>query len=290
MKEIDHFDFRFVGGFRMPNSYFLDLKDNQIVLFADILGFSNAILKSENVNWESNDIEGILIKLPVIYDMITKGDFSKEYQKRVGIKFLWVSDSIIISTDIFNFDKLMYTLCDLINKLYCLDFSIRGAICIGKFYHKENIWGTPYIKAVELEKNISKYPRIIISKTDFHSMKVSDIYKQYFQNTEIDEYLYFDYFECFFDMQVKENKNISNYLGTYSSFIIENFENCIKKEHQDKWRWLARELHNTIAKHSNYIQRMLDNSNIYSCFTGKRILDYNEYLKMLEKGANFQVV
>lgn len=266
----------------MSDAHFLNLKNNQVVFFGDIIGFSNIILASENVDFESKDTKGIIVNLPVIYNMITKGDFSKEYQSKLGIKFLWVSDSIVISAPITNIDNLLIALSNLINQLYCTGFAIRGALCVGKLYHEENIWGAPFVKAVRLEENVAKFPRIIISKTELSSLKISEQYKTYFKNTENDEYLYFDYFSSFFDKQVKENKNISSFLGVYTSFIIQSFEGSTNEEHRDKWRWLGKELQNVIITHLGYIQDMLDNDEIFSCFTGNKMVDGNEYLNVLE--------
>lgn len=260
----------------MPNNHFLNLKDDQVVLFVDIIGFSNIVMKSQNTEWEDKNIKGLMIHLPALYNILTSGDFSHQYQKQMGIKFLWVSDSIIISCDKANVNNMLITLHKLINQLYCTGFAIKGGISVGKLYHENNIWGVPMIKAVQLEKQ-AVYPRVIISSDDFSKLDISDRYRSFFKLIEND-YLYYDYFASFFSEQVDHNKNISSYLNVYSTLIVDNFNECTENAHKEKWRWLARELGTTIQRHNDFINEMLEHNEVYSSVTTRRITNAEEYV------------
>lgn len=266
----------------MNSKYFLDLEENQVVIFVDIIGFSDLIKKSEHNKEADLAMGDLMIRFPEIYDLMVNGEFSNSFQEDMGIKFLWISDSIIISSNKENINNLMRTLDDIINKLYCIGFALRGGIAIGKLYHQVNIWGVPYIKAVELEKR-ANYPRIIIEESDLQQLDLSDEDKKYFIFDAKDNFWYYNYFASFLSRKIKRGENISCYLSEYSSFISKSFEDCSKKKHKLKWIWLAEKFRETLEYNKIEINKLLENNIVYETVPPRQIESYQEYIKKLEK-------
>ena len=186
----------------------------------------------------------------VFLDLIEK--YSKEYQKERNVKFLWVSDSIFISCDISNINRLVEDVDYITHQLLCAHCAVRGGLSIGYLYHEENLWGTAVINAVELEKK-AIFPRIIISSDDFSRLQIADVKKCFFKETEMSEFLYYDHFDSYFGEQVQLRKQLGSTIKVYISFIIDQFQSSTEEKHKMKWVYLARHLSETIEKYSDYI-------------------------------------
>lgn len=230
-------------------NHILHMQPDKVVLFADIIGFS-CLVKS---NLEKTDAStGFNINFEEIFlDLI--GRYSKEYQEKRNIKFMWVSDSILISCDISNIFRLIENVDYITHQLLCAHCALRGAITVGHLYHEENFWGTAVVDANNLEKNIAVYPRIIISNDDLARLKLTDEKKRFFKETERSEFFYYDYFNSYFAEQVQSRKQLGSAIKVYISFIIDQFQSSTEEIHKRKWAYLATHLSETIEKYSDYI-------------------------------------
>jgi hypothetical protein len=254
----DYDDCVYNGKVIMVDMYNLGLRDGQVVIFVDVLGFKQAILRNESTTMDSKG--SLIVNLPAIYNNIDRIDYTKEYQLRKGFKFLWVSDSIVFSTEISNIDIVLSELCKIINIFYCSSFALRGAITVGKLYHEENIWGPAFVWAVEYEKK-AMFPRIVIKKHDLNQLKISDNYLEFFKDTEDPDFQYFDYFDYHISTAKRNLKNISASLNIYSDFINDNLKNAKDDKTIGKYMWLANSLKANIIKHSSFIDNMEENYN-----------------------------
>ena len=266
----------------MNDAIFLNLTDNQIVLFADILGFSNAVRKNEEVSMQ--DRGKLIVNFPRIYDIFVDG-YTKECQDSMGIKFLWVSDSIIVSAPIENANALFNVLVDITNTLYCSGLSLRGAIIVGKLYHQNNVWGPALIEAVENEKSIVKYPRILLKESHMQQLKLEQDYSDFFEPSDVSGYIQFDYFNCYFAKLISEDKDIISTLSVYSQFIKKSFEEAERSEHKEKHAWLATELLRVVRKNGAYIDSYLASHEKWSTITGgaKRLENHTPFIDFLSK-------
>ena len=87
---------------------------------------------------------------------------------------------------------------------------LRGSICIGHLYHDDQfVFGPAFAKAQAMEKNISRFPRIIIDASDLHigarARNVKD--KKHIKDRFIfssDGYYYLD---CFYNNK-KQQQNL----------------------------------------------------------------------------------
>lgn len=267
----------------MSDFHYLKLQKDRVVLFADIIGFSNTVKKNEDTDKESNLYHGIMIDLCKIYDSIVNDIFYDEYLEEKRIKFMWVSDSIILSCAKDDINNLFYILNELINCLYCAGFAIRGGISIGSLHHEKNIWGVPLIKAVELEKNHALWPRIILSKEDVNILNVESAYADFFcscQEKSNKEYIYYDYFSwAFSEMAIKDS--VCSQITVYTNFIVNNYKKAVVQEHKEKWQWLGKELYKAIKKNEYNIQRMRKELKVHPSIDERSEFDYLEKLDYL---------
>ena len=126
--------------------YDFDMKPNQVVLYMDILGFKEAIknIKKPKSDESKDDVQ-------LNFQWLNELIHDEMNASKDCIKFLFVSDSLILSTGIENINQLLEKMFKLQHILICSDFVVRGAICIGDLYHEKNMCGEPYICAIELK-------------------------------------------------------------------------------------------------------------------------------------------
>ena len=260
---------------KMKYNHILHMDDNMVVLFVDIIGFSEDI---KNNITTTQHTEGFNIDLAKIYNDIAER-YSDEYQVSKGIKFLWVSDSIFITCEAKKINNLLNELDYIINQLYCLCYAIRGGISLGKLYFEKNLWGTAVLNAVNHEK-IANYPRIIICKDDFLALDISE--EKHFKPIELDGFLEYNYFTSFLSRCIKEGKKYNSKLNVYSDIIENKFKQCTEANHKEKWAYLAYELAAAIKINSNYI--ILENEKALERNDGseKRHLDIKGYLNRMK--------
>lgn len=232
--------------------------DNQVVLFADLLGFSQTVLNNAETTMESKG--GIVVNLPRIYNIIAGCDYSKDYQSKRCIKFNWVSDSIVITTTADNINAVLTELCKLINIFYCSGFSLRGAITYGKVYHEDNIWGPAFVKAVQYEKR-AMFPRVVIKTEDMKRFPISTEFFEFFKLTENPDFMWFDYFDYHLSIAEEKAKDISASLHVYSKFIADNICSAEDDKTIGKYIWLANCFTHSVVKHGTFINSLESISN-----------------------------
>ena len=131
---------------------------DRILVYADILGFSQLVYDES----KASIYAGILSTLCP----------SLEHNKKnaavgaSGISTAVISDTIIISAPfdgLPNFEKVIKTLCTLLQFMSVNNIIARGVITVGKIYHDGNIvFGPAMVTAHELERDRVHYPRFII--------------------------------------------------------------------------------------------------------------------------------
>lgn len=161
---------------------------NSIVVFLDILGFTEIIRKTEKNGLNKKDIKKI-------YNILKKVDNWSTYEEMISFmqgnektktnrlfdnkKFETIknqiektcfSDSLVITLPYWEvnfFDRIVfiiYSLVILISKLARENFFIRGGIAIGEMFHDSTIfYGPALLKAYDLESRIANYPRVVLS-------------------------------------------------------------------------------------------------------------------------------
>lgn len=215
-----------------------DTKPNQVILYMDMLGFRNAIRENDDSTEKSNVITTNFPALErIICEMFCDEDSS--------VKFLWASDSFMLSTDIPNINDLLWYMFEIQKDLLITGLPVRGAICVGNLHHEKNIWGEALVRAVEIENTKSIYPRILIHKKDLEKLPVSEEYAIYFKSDiELRDYKYVDPISYNFDRCLKNAFVNSNGIWAMLNVLISDIEEQLTKNSSipnvcEKWKWIA---------------------------------------------------
>lgn len=263
--------------------YLFHTEPDKVLLFADILGFSNII--------KGNDTGNEAPKSTLCFDFRNAFKCVSESAKANdeqpdSVRFLWMSDSIVLSSDKQGVNDLLKHFLSLQRFFFAGGMALRGAICIGRVYHEENVWGEALVRAAELEKVVSKYPRVIIAKTDFELLELSDEMKPYFAcpNAEDElkqEYLYIEPIMPYFHTLLNnESTVLHSTIEVYANEFLENFRNAPTAV-KDKWRWLILKLIGEIESNVDLIEHRLSIEEKQ----GSRIKNVNDILNELKSAA-----
>ena len=138
-----------------------EIYETRIVTFLDILGFTQAV---EN----EGETENILAALLVIQGHVGshyESDFYNRYKGVLDTEISAFSDSIIISGSDDQAIAVLLETAKFAALLLKNGFLCRGAVSVGKMYHKKGIiFGQAYINAYRAESKRAIYPRIIVDK------------------------------------------------------------------------------------------------------------------------------
>jgi hypothetical protein len=219
--------------------------ENRIVLFLDILGFSELVSRSEK---DKNDFEKIKTSIRIIRKIFNVTQKTKE---RTISQF---SDSIVVSflvTEKGEVDLLLQKTKLLIKRLILNKIVCRGGIAQGKLIH-DNIFmfGPAFIKAYKLECSSAIYPRVIIEDESiikigienygFHpsqdqSMEESEI--KSLLAKDIDGFYYINYFSV--DTFWELSKSEKQYIKELRKLIVENLSSNLSNiKARAKFEWM----------------------------------------------------
>ena len=247
-----------IGGAIM--NYNFDTKSDQVLIFADILGFSNLIKTHDGIeiNVEGGQHDDIVLEFSSFADYLNE----KINCCFSSLKYLWMSDSFAISSDLNNVDAVIECFFNIQHDMICSGMVLRGAICVGNLYHEDNIWGEALVRAVEIEKNKCEYPRVLISDKDFKKLKISEKYNKYISKTDDkEEYWFIDPFEYEIE-KILNGRDPNIVIWPFINLSIEMIENNYYKNKAcksivDKWKWLADKMISTLQNYEIEINSML---------------------------------
>lgn len=265
----------------MDHKYYLNTTSQCVVAFLDILGFSAMIEENDTVKANS---KGLVYNWGLIYDSIVSY-FPKEIQDALGIKFLWVSDSIFITAKIENTSNLIEAVKTLVHQIFTSNLSVRGGIATGSLYFESNLWGTSVVRAVGLEKK-AHTPRVIMTVDDYRKLSPYMDKNYWIQDGN---YYYFNYFNSYFTDWISQGREAECILSVYAQCIKENFNRCNKDEHKSKWHYLAKELKRCIIENRDFIDNHCKYTKARAMASGIDIDKSNSdiYLSMFEDALTF---
>jgi len=239
----------------------MELYENRVVLFIDILGFKNIIKETMMDNGRENVKQTELLKDLIISMKSKFKHFKGEYSKAKMVTQF--SDSIVVSfkieeKEIHNlFNDIQSLLIHFVNNgVIC-----RGAISYGKIIHTKNVlFGPALVDAYETETKAALYPKVILDKSIleivFKNIKrktislfdetpfAIDTLVNMFLNRDTDDKYYIDYF-------INPFKLISNIEEkvTYNENLRKIIINGLKYEAPDlkvKYGWMKNKYNNFI--------------------------------------------
>ena len=227
--------------------------EDRVVLFLDILGFSQLVKSSENNILEIKKIKDAIRTIQDVFDI------NQTTQERVITQF---SDSIVVSFLISEKGEIAFLLSKthkLIKTLIAQEIICRGAITKGKMIHDENfMFGPAFIEAYRLEIKVANYPRIILIDesiieigVEYHGYHPTD--DPSYEKTEINSFITKDfdnfYFVDYFNVEtICEISDVDKqYVKDLRSLIIEGL-----KKHKDqpdiiqKYEWMRSKYNNLV--------------------------------------------
>lgn len=259
-------------------NYDFSTKPDRILAFMDILGFSNLV--------KENDIDGLESKekfkniFDLINDFYTKQDDEDPERNYPEIKFLWMSDTIVVSAEIVDAEAVINNLLDIQHDLLCSGLPVRGAICIGRLYHEENIWGEALVRAAEIEKKYSIYPRILITNEDYRKISLSEEVKKYFINDESNSnYRYIEPVSNELDRAIENEYVYLNIEKIFSMIEANYYKNMHIEKIAVKWEWLAKITKRSLMQREKEIKDILNKEQKEN----KSVSSYEEYIERLSR-------
>jgi len=232
------------------------------VVFLDVLGFQSKLVEFQNEavkNKEENDSE--------FYISETVNEFINTFKSVVTIldkkefTYYLFSDNICITIDFENNRNLLVDILNTINNLFFKfaqkGYFLRGGIDVGKFVDEKDIAvGVPLACAVNLEKDVAMYPRIVLSDKYKTLLDVYEAEKSISddsiaqKNYLIKQHCEVFYINSFFHLVNNDNK--IELLESMRNSISQNLAANIKKEKITiKYEWLAREFNSFLEDYTS---------------------------------------
>jgi|ERR1035437_412567 hypothetical protein len=243
--------------------------DKRIVVFIDILGFKDAIEKSNTDEKEFERINETLKKLKIKFEerFLDKEALKHSiemYDVNTDNQIIQVSDSLIYSVPIIEpggfylfLSKCFYAMQIILEG----GFLCRGVITIGNLKHdgslifgdafiraycEENKGGPPIIKFnEELLQEVKKYPRKFSSEEDELKFIIEECKQKAQPNSN--EY-YIDYFTDNDDSIKGRPEMGDQYYETLRTKINEGLEDATKDSILEKYNWLKEQYNIEIIK------------------------------------------
>ena len=235
---------------------------NHIVLFLDILGYSNIVTSCQDSQDENCYLERIhnLMSSLSAYIERWNSDIDQQRNSLNLSRFKSLLFFFIVfffapyenETDMINlYMNLLYGLSTFLVQYIKEDLFFRGGIAKGNLFYDEKlhfVFGSGLVKAYSIESNVAKYPRIVIDQ----ELNPSDILVGIVQDEK--RIWYLDYLSLGHSLICFENKPQQNY--EYFLSCLDEQKNAIidalKKYKNDdkilcKYQWLA-EYHNNYCK------------------------------------------
>jgi hypothetical protein len=256
---------------------------NCAVAFLDILGFKEFIAKAEKPETEEFREFCNLQNVVRRQMRFTSDDGHKQslFPKSLGLKFIYISDSFILSAPFDSVDRSTYSglvavsikTIQLAHQLLKMGFLLRGGISVGNIYRTDsNIFGTGYQNSYETESKYAANPRVLLHqsavdalKSDHHggltTASLSIFMKegeQFMLDTLNTHWSY---------VGNRENCNINKIYNGYKATIERNLEKLSNSRAREKWEWMAK-LFNAKRKDSSDLRDISEiNINKISKFT-----------------------
>lgn len=245
---------------------------NHIVLFLDILGYSNIISNCKDKQMENYYLDKIHSIMSNLSRFIEKRHIYIDQQNDSlhlsRFRSLLFSDNILFFAPYKNeIDKdnlymnLLYGLSEFLVRYTKEDIFFRGGITAGNLYYDENlhfVFGSGLVKAYTLESSVAKYPRIVID----NELKPSPILWGITQENEI---YYLDYLSLGHSL-IRDSGIPEHTQMEYFSSCLKEQKNAISKAYQKylknervfpKYQWLAK-YHNDYCKRNGFNQFIIE--------------------------------
>jgi hypothetical protein len=130
--------------------------ERKVVIFYDVLGWRNHIKAAGDDTKAIGGLRRVMLRYSRSLPLRTS----------LNLRVTTFSDNVVISQDVSQETPLLITLIAFFQIAGALSgFFLRGGITIGGIVHdNECVFGPGLNRAYELEKNVAKYPRIVLDR------------------------------------------------------------------------------------------------------------------------------
>lgn len=231
--------------------------DNRLIVFMDLLGFSNAVNKSVEETDRGANIRNNIASI-VNYNVFLKQASEKscaDLGKNQGLEIMFFSDSIVISKNansIISDKEFLYGIVWHCYNIYNNNFLVRGGITYGKLVHEGNkCFGPAMNTAYKLESEKAIYPRIVIDDAALEYLKDENLIKEFIINDKKDKMNYLDVLAQ--KKFIEDGPDLIKYGETLiklKKIIQANLydkKNCNDEIHK-KMRWFRKYFNRTVKK------------------------------------------
>ena len=227
---------------------------NCIVAFIDILGFTSLVRHA------SQDERMLDAAYSIVRILSLEEERSRQFRVEAQKLDIEYDFNISVFSDCFALslqDKgaksallFIKQLGHILQELIKQGYLMRGGVTSGKLYHNNNaIFGESLIQAVELEKDASRMPRIIVSKEVFAKFSlaiessVSNELEKHYILSYGDGNEYLNYLYPYWD---QGSLGMSDFLALRKK-IIDELDNNKDSDIFQKWLWFANYFNKAIS-------------------------------------------
>lgn len=232
---------------------------NRAVAFLDILGFKTLIAKVENLDTDATVQFTELLRILDNHVKYDNNQLQKNIPDEMLPKYLFISDSLIISApesldDYYGIAIVTLKAIEVAHKLLEIGLLVRGGIDVGSVWHdKYNIFGSGYVGAYQTEQQ-ARHPCILLSKRasdkskllcsssplyDLSTLWLSESGKT-IVNTLHPSYI----------VDLEKYGREEHAFQVYRSTIVNTLENMTTEcSARNKWEWIAQFFNKAIKRH-----------------------------------------
>lgn len=140
-----------------------------VVAFIDVLGFSSMVRKAEHSEEELRKLEELISILKDSVDILNRGS------KKLNVKapdYIYISDTIILHMKIDEneisasevLERVIIRCIQLALLIMKMGYFVRGGVAMGKSWRDiNNIVGSAYMEAYNIESKAAEYPCVMLS-------------------------------------------------------------------------------------------------------------------------------
>ncbi|HEY8095014.1 MAG TPA: hypothetical protein VIE65_02835 [Methylobacter sp.] len=230
------------------------LFEQRAVAFLDVLGFKQLVNEAEKTQAGFDKLAGLdaVISNHVRWD---NNRLKPEVPKEAHPKYIFISDSIIISTPLLvsiegvdGLDILAVKCTQVAQKLLEMGLIVRGGISVGSVWHSgTNIFGSAYVEAYQIEQQ-ARHPRIMLSKKASELWRKPARFAHDICIPDGDSYIV-DILHAAYLRTNAAGIPMESSFAQFRAYITSNIELLPQGEARSKWIWFAKFFNEALRRH-----------------------------------------
>jgi hypothetical protein len=219
--------------------------EKRVITYLDLLGFKEHIHYTDKTSANKDGKVSDIFRLFTFLKKMLAPE-SNNHSMTKGRVVSHFSDLIVISYPAADQESLVDEIGDtqlLIGNCILNGFFVRGCVTYGDIVHTpEIIFGPGLISAYEIERNQSKYPRVIVDKAivmDAQEIQLPYSSLEQFTSVDADGEVFIDYFQKL-RPHLDDDEQFRKYLHAITSMLFKMSKNPPLRE---KYEWIFPHYH-----------------------------------------------